>query len=863
MPYTSRSKTTATTIVASLPSSSFTEQVYVDDEYVARKSLSKTNQDQNEHSPCTDKNFKNNSRNNKFPANNDVSSLVANNNINFEDSSNGMTFVSSSMMLNITSDASQQDILRSRNSSHGVATTPITPQVSTEMYTSPKQRNGTSENQILRSPLVVQNHHNQNGRGITESCKKSSHRAGKRNGNQNSNNLSSSLPLSSNSQHSSSTTKKTSPRSTKSIKRNSNDNNSTGGIMGMFDGIISLTLSRTNVSKVWKNSGGRVHTIALLFFLVIVIYSVGCFITIHRTIVNPLLFPSSDKNIVNVPFPNNFRKNKPSQHVISQNITDTEQKMIDPIETNDDKENVHTSKTPPENELHGGSQPLDATSKQDDTMEQTKITNEKKDTVATSKQLPRVIYLDSTWSEDEWHHRRDKMNIVTLNNNYTTGNEFREHYYAAGMNEEKCIAKSEWQIHSKPNCNTIHEIDFAIAAANAIIDHDPSTSTTSSSHHKHHLQYYISNDKLKALGEGWFRTTWRLDRTFNRNQSEDNHHHHHNDKHHHDEVVDLNTEFVDSVVLKTLRIERDFLSEFYELHRRDAVAMERLTGSDYVVNVFAFCAQSAINELANFNYPGIQNLESFNRRLRGINNQQSSAIKIRMAASIALGLADIHAAGEENTDDVFMVHYDLNPRNIALFAGGKPKINDFNIAEFIRRDPITNESCGFPSRLHEPWWRAPEEMNLNATDENVIIDEKVDIYALGNILYHTLTSHSPWGKMRHERIPEVIPYVAKGIHPDIPKLYLNDKDRNVKAMIKAIKMCWVKDPTKRATAHDVAAVLIEPLLRNNNKGSNNVADKGLPMWNDIPYSKGNNEKPMDNDDTDEEDAIENKAAIAT
>ena len=32
----------------------------------------------------------------------------------------------------------------------------------------------------------------------------------------------------------------------------------------------------------------------------------------------------------------------------------------------------------------------------------------------------------------------------------------------------------------------------------------------------------------------------------------------------------------ETVVLKTLRIEREFLDEYYELHRRDALAMERL-----------------------------------------------------------------------------------------------------------------------------------------------------------------------------------------------------------------------------------------------------------------------------------------------
>lgn len=55
------------------------------------------------------------------------------------------------------------------------------------------------------------------------------------------------------------------------------------------------------------------------------------------------------------------------------------------------------------------------------------------------------------------------------------------------------------------------------------------------------------------------------------------------------------------------RLERDFLPEYYELHRRDAVAMERLTSSPYVMDVFGYCGQSALTELA-FSENGMNNL---------------------------------------------------------------------------------------------------------------------------------------------------------------------------------------------------------------------------------------------------------------
>ena len=76
---------------------------------------------------------------------------------------------------------------------------------------------------------------------------------------------------------------------------------------------------------------------------------------------------------------------------------------------------------------------------------------------------------------------------------------------------------------------------------------------------------------VNLLGKGWFRLTWKFSAQ--------------NDK---------------SVVVKTLRYDREFYDEYYELHRRDAVAMERLSSSPFVMDIYGHCGQSALNELADF-----------------------------------------------------------------------------------------------------------------------------------------------------------------------------------------------------------------------------------------------------------------------
>lgn len=443
----------------------------------------------------------------------------------------------------------------------------------------------------------------------------------------------------------------------------------------------------------------------------------------------------------------------------------------------------------------------------------------------------RIAFLDGPWESHAVV--RNSASISPRFESYNN-NDSMEAWQSP--HQEQCLPMADWQTSFHPNCNSLHEIHIASSIL-GFPDHPKSSKNNKT---------YSNENNLSILGEGWFRTTWRLDGRL---------------------VASSNSSTaaaaaiqLESVVLKTLRLEREFLSEYYELHRRDAVAMERLTVSPFVVNIYGYCGQSAINELANFPMKGVLSLEAFNRRMRGKESTQTNAIKLRMAASIAVGLADIHAGGSSasvtaDTNKAFLTHYDLNPRNIALFAGGRPKINDFNIAEFMRYDPTNkNATCAFPSRLHEPWWRAPEEMN---TTNAVWVDEMVDIYALGNILYHTLTTHSARGKQTKDRMAEVRPVVAAGILPVFPDYYRKSKDPNVIAMVKAIYLCWSKDPTQRATAKQIADLLYEAVVQN----SARIASTSKSDNISVPEESGPNSNEDDDKGVDNTDVNEDKDAI--
>jgi serine/threonine protein kinase len=171
------------------------------------------------------------------------------------------------------------------------------------------------------------------------------------------------------------------------------------------------------------------------------------------------------------------------------------------------------------------------------------------------------------------------------------------------------------------------------------------------------------------------------------------------------------------------RFERDFLKEYFELHRRESVAMERLNSSPYIIDIYSYCGNSMVNEFADF-IQGYQNFRAFAKQLSGNNEDKVLNLKLQIATMIALGVQHIHEIDESmNTT---LVHYDLNPMNVVITAGGIPKINDFNLAEFIQWKPDTNERCGFRGRFKEPWWRSPEEMlwNQNKTSDVPLLNGK-------------------------------------------------------------------------------------------------------------------------------------------
>jgi serine/threonine protein kinase len=268
--------------------------------------------------------------------------------------------------------------------------------------------------------------------------------------------------------------------------------------------------------------------------------------------------------------------------------------------------------------------------------------------------------------------------------------------------------------------------------------------------------------------------------------------------------------------------------------------MERLTFSPYVINVYGYCGQSAINELADYDIEGMTNLEKVSRSFRGMMDiEPVSVIRLRLAYMVAAGVSHIHSidypdvppipvtveddgkaesfksavkAGTRVKSNATLVHYDLNPRNVAVVKRGIPKLNDFNVAEFMTWDAKPDRPCGFRGRFREPWWRSPEEMHYHLPNYTnpVPLTEKVDIYSLGNILWTILTTHSPWKMVKGEAEERTRPKVARGVLPNWPDDFDHTKlesDPALMAINLAMRRCLRFNPEERPTAGEIAAEL--------------------------------------------------------
>ncbi len=102
--------------------------------------------------------------------------------------------------------------------------------------------------------------------------------------------------------------------------------------------------------------------------------------------------------------------------------------------------------------------------------------------------------------------------------------------------------------------------------------------------------------------------------------------------------------------------------------------------------------------------------------------------RVRIIRDVARSLDKAHKAG--------VIHRDLKPANVIIANDGSTKIADFGLAHLVNSEEALTRTGDI---LGTPVYMAPEQINKSTE-----IDHRIDVWALGGMLYKSLTKEYPF-----------------------------------------------------------------------------------------------------------------------
>lgn len=183
------------------------------------------------------------------------------------------------------------------------------------------------------------------------------------------------------------------------------------------------------------------------------------------------------------------------------------------------------------------------------------------------------------------------------------------------------------------------------------------------------------------------------------------------------------------LALKFLGEGKQLDPELTQRMEREALAMARLRGTSAVyVHGIATAQDGSLFVIMEMLYG--QDLEAYLMDAEKVGGRIKAARLLEILRPIAATLAQAHAQG--------IIHRDLKPSNVFVVdpsKGGGVRLLDFGLAKLVGAGTLTSDGiiAGTPSYI------APEAWNGSSKQ----LDHRIDVYALGVIVFRALTAKLP------------------------------------------------------------------------------------------------------------------------
>jgi len=275
---------------------------------------------------------------------------------------------------------------------------------------------------------------------------------------------------------------------------------------------------------------------------------------------------------------------------------------------------------------------------------------------------------------------------------------------------------------------------------------------------------------------------------------------------HTDEFLTPSASSTSNIIIKKMRYSHNDTDENFEFVRMDAIVMERLTSSPRIADIFGHCGSSIMQQafeadIQDIIVPGSGYLK--HHKLNDTydvdpQNVFNPSQKLKIALDLAQPIADLHGF-----KDGVITHNDVQLCQYLYSKDNKLTLNDFNRAEIMLWDEDENKYCKYRSGRGHGTLRSPEEY----IDAN--LDEKIDVFSYGNLLYNLLTGL--WNFYELGDSEEVIQEAIL----DKKRPYIDPRYRNrtfaESALVNLIEKCWEHRAKDRPSIFQVMEYLREAL----------------------------------------------------